>query len=104
MTQPRTPEQPTTQSTPPPKLEASVCAIIADLIQRPDADIRADDHLLDDLGLDSLQEMELVSRLSEEYEVDPDLDELIDIETVADVVAFIGRYVEARGDAIEVSV
>jgi len=77
------------------RIEASVREVVADLTESRPGDIRPQDHLVDDLGLDSLQEMELVSRLSEEYDVDPDLDDLVDIETVTDVVVFVSRYVRA---------
>jgi acyl carrier protein len=49
------------------------------------------DRLMEDLGMDSLQSMELLSRLSEEYEIDPDMDDVQGVQTVADVVAFLQR-------------
>lgn len=58
---------------------------------RPDlpGEIRDDDRLRDDLGLDSLHSMELLSEVTEKYEVDVDVEQLNDVRTVGDVVTFL---------------
>lgn len=58
---------------------------------RPDlnADIRLTDRLRDDIGLDSLHSMELLSEVTEKYELDVDPEDLQDVRTVGDVVAFL---------------
>jgi acyl carrier protein len=58
---------------------------------RPDLDgeIRLTDRLRDDIGLDSLHSMELLSEVTEKYELDVDPEELQDVRTVGDVVAFL---------------
>jgi acyl carrier protein len=45
-----------------------------------------DDRLREDLGLDSLQSMELLSRISDRYELDLDVEDVMDVESVGDVV------------------
>ena len=52
-------------------------------------EIKAEDRLREDLGLDSLQSMELLSALTEEYEIDVEIEEVQDVKTVADVIAFL---------------
>ena len=58
---------------------------------RPDlrGPINAGDRLRDDLGLDSLHSMELLSEVTEKYEVDVDPEDLQDVRTVSDVVSFL---------------
>lgn len=62
---------------------------------RPDlaGDILATDRLRDDLGLDSLHSMELLSEVTEKYEVDVDVEQVQDVRTVADVVTFVASVV-----------
>lgn len=43
----------------------------------------------DDIGLDSLHSMELLSEVTEKYEVDVDPEDLQDVRTVRDVVSFL---------------
>jgi acyl carrier protein len=60
---------------------------------RPDlkGPIAASDRLRDDLGLDSLHSMELLSSITEKYEVDVDVEQVQEIKTVGDVVAFLAK-------------
>ena len=60
---------------------------------RPDVsgEIRDTDRLRDDLGLDSIHSMELLSAVTEKYEVDVDMEEVQDITTVGDVVGFLAK-------------
>lgn len=51
--------------------------------------IRATDRLRDDLGLDSLHSMELLSEVTEKYAVDVDVEQVQDVRTVGDVVKFL---------------
>ncbi len=74
---------------------ASVRTVVAELSGADSSGIKDTDRLIDDLGLDSLQQMELLSRLSEDYEIDPDLDELLEIATVAEVVELLENLIKA---------
>jgi acyl carrier protein len=60
---------------------------------RPDVsgEIHDADRLRDDLGLDSIHSMELLSAVTEKYEVDVDMEEVQDISTVGDVVGFLAK-------------
>ncbi len=53
------------------------------------ATIRGEDRLRDDLGLDSLHSMELLSEITERYEIDVELDDVQDLRTVDDVVRYL---------------
>jgi len=62
---------------------------------RPDVkDVKDSDRLRDDLGLDSLHSMELLSSVTEKYEVDVDVEQLQEVKTVGDVVAFLAKVLD----------
>ena len=77
------------------EIEAFVRTLVAEIGGIAEDEIQVNDHLTDDLGMDSLQSMELLSRVSEEYEIDPDMDEVLDVVTVAQIVAMAERYLAA---------
>jgi acyl carrier protein len=47
------------------------------------------DRLREDLGLDSLHSMELLSAITEKYEVDVDVEQVQDVKTVGDVIGVL---------------
>lgn len=85
----------TTPSPPPSDIFAAVGRLIGELSRTPPDAVGADDRLLEDLGLDSLQTMELLSRLAEEFDVDPDMDAVVNVTRVKDVVALLARELAA---------
>ncbi|MCL2822945.1 MAG: acyl carrier protein [Polyangiaceae bacterium] len=58
---------------------------------RPDfkGEIKDSDRLREDIGLDSLHSMELLSGVTEKYELDVDIEEVQEVKTVGDVVKFL---------------
>ena len=57
--------------------------------------IKNDDRLREDLGLDSLQSMELLSRISDKYELDLEVVDVMDVETVGDVVKQLAEFLRS---------
>jgi acyl carrier protein len=83
-----------------PEISASqIQADIESVIRRLRPDLRGSiepsDRLRDDLGLDSLHAMELLSDITEKYQVDVDPEELQDVRTVSDVAGFLARLLGA---------
>lgn len=76
-------------------IEKVVKEVLAELAPATRGKVSRTDLLGRDLGLDSLQNMELLSRLSEHYDIDPEMEEVMDVETVDDVVTFLIGYIEA---------
>lgn len=63
---------------------------------RPDlsGDIADRDRLREDLGLDSLHSMELLSEVTEKYDVDVDVEQVQEVRTVGDVVSFLSTVLQ----------
>jgi acyl carrier protein len=72
-----------------PEVEKELFKIIAKLAGTTPDTLKPDDRLKDDLGFDSLKSLEAVSRITEIYEIDPDMDSLTDIYTLKDIVDYL---------------
>lgn len=80
---------------------ALIVSLLREILELED-DERVERHhrLREDLGIDSLGSLELLSRLSEALAIDLDMEEAMDISTVADACGFVERnYVAQRGAA-----
>lgn len=58
--------------------------------------IRMEHRLREDLGMDSVSAMELVSMLAEEFELDVSVEEAAQVSTVAGAMAMTHRHLENR--------
>ncbi|MBI5544948.1 MAG: acyl carrier protein [Deltaproteobacteria bacterium] len=72
-----------------------VYTIVAELANSTPAEVKGADRLREDLGLDSMQSMELLSRVSEEFEVDPDMEKVMKVNTVDEVVSLLAGHLSA---------
>jgi len=77
-------------------LHARTVALIAEILEIDPASVRGSDRLREDLGMDSLGSLELLSSLSQELRVDLEAEAAMDIQTVDEAVAFIARHVPAE--------
>jgi acyl carrier protein len=78
------------------QIRADVEAVIRRIRPELSGPIHTSDRLRDDLGLDSLHSMELLSELTEKYQVDVDPEDLKDVRTVGDVSAFLAELLAPR--------
>lgn len=80
------------------KRRERLIALVAEILEIDDsASIRLSDRLREDLGMDSLGSLELLSTISEELKLDLEMEEAMGISTVEDAFAFIERnYAEQR--------
>jgi len=81
-----------------PELILSVSQAVTEIANLNGREVKESDRLREDLGLDSLQSMELLSRLSEDFDIDPDMDDVMGVETIGGVVDFLAGYLP--GDAM----
>jgi acyl carrier protein len=76
------------------QIQADLIEILSKLTDVNAAQIKGTDRLREDLGLDSLQSMELLSRISDKYELDLEVEDVMDVQTVADVVSELHQFME----------
>jgi acyl carrier protein len=66
-------------------------AIVAEILEIDADGIKGTDLLREDLGMDSLGSLELLSVISEELKLDLEMEEAMEIKTVDDAVAFVEK-------------
>lgn len=79
-------------------LDDRVIDLIAQLSTVRRADIKPQDRLRDDLGMDSVSSMELLSLLAEELELDIPVEEATAVTTVAEALAMARRHLPAAAE------
>ena len=78
------------------QIENDIKEILHRLRPELHGEIKATDRLRDDLGLDSLYSMELLSELTEKYEIDLDPEQLQDVHTVGEVTQFLTTFIQEQ--------
>ncbi len=76
-------------------VEETVLRVISDLTAIEPDDINKDDRLRGDLGLDSVSSMELLSMLAEKFDVDVEMEEVVQVTTVGGVIDLVKRSLPA---------
>ena len=71
-----------------------IVEIIREQLNIDDIDINEDTSFKDDLGVDSLDLLELVMAFEEEYNIELNPEELEGISTVGDIMEFIKKYTD----------
>ncbi len=71
-----------------------IVEIIREQLNIDDVDITEDTSFKDDLGVDSLDLLELVMAFEEEYSIELNPEELEGISTVGDIMEFIKKYTD----------
>lgn len=71
-----------------------VIEIIQDQLGIDDVEITTETSFKDDLGVDSLDLLELVMAFEEEYNIELNPEELEGISTVGDIIEFIKKYTD----------
>ncbi len=77
-------------------LTQRIFSMMAELSTVRVPDIRLEHRLREDLGLDSVCSMELLSMLAEEFDLDVPMEEAAQISTVAGTVAMAKRHLELK--------
>ncbi|WP_035290679.1 acyl carrier protein [Clostridium sp. KNHs214] len=68
--------------------------IIADQLSLDEEEVRIDSSFIDDLGADSLDIVELIMALEEEFDIEIPDESAEKVATVGDVVEYIKQHVE----------
>ncbi len=74
------------------EVAAKIVEIIADRMEKPAEDIQVEMSFVNDLGADSLETVEIIMRIEDEFGLEIPEADSENIETIADAV----KYVEAK--------
>jgi acyl carrier protein len=80
----------------PADLDSRIVKMISQVVPLKPAQIKPGDRLREDLGMDSVASMELLSVLAEELDLDIGVEDAADVRTVADTVALARRFLKEK--------
>lgn len=76
------------------KLADEICAAIAKQLRKPVAEVTVDKKLKEDLSADSLDLVELMMNLEEQYHITIADEDLVKMRTIGDVVNYITKVMK----------
>lgn len=76
------------------QIEKDLYGIIAKLAKTSPEKLNLNDNMKEDLGFDSLKSMEAISRVTELYEIDPELDDIMELKTIKDIIEFLVKFLK----------
>ena len=82
-------------------IEDRVRAIIAEQLDQDESEIVPEANFIEDLGADSLDLVELVMHIEDEFDVDIPDDEAENIRIVQDAINYIQQHLSAVNNALE---
>lgn len=74
--------------------EAELRALLARIVQVPEARIEPSTRFVKDLGMDSLTSLDLLSELEEEHDIEISQEDARHLQTFGDLVAFVAKLEE----------
>ncbi len=74
------------------QVKARVKAVTSRVLEMNESEISDDAHFVNDLGASSLQSIRLVAGFDEEFDIEMDEDQSLQVQTVAEAVRFIMTY------------
>jgi acyl carrier protein len=74
------------------EIQAKIKQVVARVLKMEEAEIADDANFVFDLGADSMQSLELVAGLEEEFEIEMDQDRALEIQSIDQAVDFIEEY------------
>lgn len=72
-------------------------SLVAEILEIDERKVEDRSRLREDLGMDSLGSLEMLSTISEQLDVHLEIDEAMDIVTFADACSFVERQLESKG-------
>jgi len=77
-------------------IDTRVIHLIAQLVPVKEQDIKPAQRLRDDLGMDSVSSMELLSMLAEDFELDVGIEDVADVHTVAATIELVKVFLAKK--------
>jgi acyl carrier protein len=75
-------------------VKARVYKVIAQVLKIEESQIEETNSFTTDLGAESVQSVELMAGFEEEFDIEMDEDEALEVQDVAGAIDFIGRYLD----------
>jgi acyl carrier protein len=75
-------------------VKARVYKVIAQVLKIEEGQIDEANSFTADLGAESVQSVELMAGFEEEFDIEMDEDEALEVQSVGDAIDFIGRYLD----------
>lgn len=76
------------------EIVSRVKEVVSDVLGVPIENIAEEDDFVIDLGAESIQSLELVAAFEEEFEIEMDEQEALEVQTVGDSIGFIAGYLD----------
>ncbi len=76
----------------PEMIRAEVNKIFVDLFELDEQQLQPESHLFNDLGLDSLDAIDMAIRFQREFQVKPSGEDIKNVQTMADIYSLVERY------------
>lgn len=70
-------------------MNEKVVEIVAEILDLEVSEVEESAKIIDDLGADSIAVMEIVMELEEEYDVEVPTEDILELVTVADIIAYV---------------
>lgn len=74
------------------EVQERVIKVVAETLNLEPAQITPDSKFVEDLGAESMQSVELIAAFEEEFDIEMDEEEALDVKTVGKAVDFIATY------------
>ena len=74
-------------------MKEKIVQIIAESLKIKESDVKSESKIMEDLGADSLDTVELVMVLEQEFDIDIPEEDAEELITVGDVVKYVETYV-----------
>lgn len=78
-------------------VEDRVRKAVAELLKVPEEKVTASAHFVRDLGMESVQSIELIAAFEEEFDIEIEQDEVASIFTVDEAAVWIGEAIRKQG-------
>lgn len=75
-------------------VEARVKKVTSEVLGVPVEEVSKESQFVEDLNAESIQSIELVAAFEAEFDIEMDEDEALNVRSVGDAVAFIGKHLE----------
>jgi acyl carrier protein len=77
-------------------IAARVIKCVSEVLEVSEADIKMEHSFVDDLDAESIQSVELMAALEEEFDIELDEDQAMAVKTVGAAVEFIKKCIEEQ--------